>query len=96
MANETIGRITCGWCGAAADVRKAAKGRRKLYVMCSNCGQQWLNTPGGQDIILTRAKMYGPEGAPVPGLVEEPAAEVAVEHAVVETPRKRGFFSLDF
>lgn len=66
MANDTIGAITCGWCGGTADVRKASRGRRKLYVMCSNCGQMWLNTPGGQEIILERARMFGPGGAPDP------------------------------
>ena len=64
MANETIGAIKCGWCGDDADVRKAARGKRKLYVMCPNCGQQWLNLPAGQDVILERAQLYGAGGPP--------------------------------
>lgn len=99
MANETIGKIVCGWCGECADVRKACKGRQKLYVMCKNCGQQWLNTAGGQDIILSNATMYGVGGAPAedrPSNKEVAAAIIkAVERQTLPPEKRRSVFDLD-
>jgi len=57
MANEDIGTIDCAWCGSESPVRRRKD--KKLYVMCPNCGQQFLNGPGGQDIILERATIWG-------------------------------------
>lgn len=57
MANPDIGDINCAWCGTESPVRKRKDG--KLYVMCPSCGQQFLNGPGGQDVILERATIYG-------------------------------------
>lgn len=93
MANETIGTITCGWCGTMADVRRASRGRKKLYVMCPACGQQWLNTEKGQDIILSTANIFG---ARAPEHLQSQTQEVVP--VVVEVPvpeKKRGFFSID-
>ena len=106
MANETIGTVSCAWCDEQADVRKSAKGRRKLYVMCPHCGQQWLNLAGGQDVILSRASMYGPDGppenpvndSPPPSPPSEPPA--VNDRVAVQTdpppPQRRGFFDIDF
>jgi len=99
MANETIGSITCGWCGDSADVRKAARGKRKLYVMCPNCGQQWLNLPAGQDVILERAQLYGAGGPPekvVNDNEPEPLPPPVNEKKQEVTPQKRrGFFDFE-
>lgn len=63
MANENIGEIVCAWCGNDAPVRRRKD--KKLYVMCDGCGQQFLNGPTGQDIILNRADIYGVNGPKV-------------------------------
>ncbi|MDT0603496.1 hypothetical protein [Thalassotalea castellviae] len=93
--NADIGEITCAWCSSVVPVRKNRNS--KLYVACSNCGQQPLNAQGGQDIILERATIYGaaPKAAPV-----EPAKNPEPIEKPIETPPEKprkssGFSFLD-
>lgn len=96
MANEDAGEIKCGWCSNTAAVRRASTGKRKFYVMCPTCGQQWLNTAGGQSIIMERATIYGAEGKPQP-VTERPEKIETVKPVTAAPPpkpvneKKRGF-----
>lgn len=86
MANEDIGDIECAWCHTESPVRKRKD--KKLYVMCPNCGQQFLNGPGGQDIILERATIYGVSSAPKPAATPEKpdSSDVATRVAAPQQP----------
>jgi len=80
MANEDIGDIQCAWCNAESPVRKRKDG--KLYVMCPSCGQQFLNGPGGQDIILERANIWGASAS-------KPAAKQETQQLGTSEPEVR-------
>lgn len=61
MANEIVGQIQCAWCYRYRDksaplqpVRKNKNGN--LYFSCNNCGQQFMNLPGGQAILEDNAR----------------------------------------
>ncbi|WP_432459411.1 hypothetical protein [Agarivorans sp. QJM3NY_25] len=91
ITNPTLGEVDCAWCGSESPVRKNKNG--KLYVICPNCGQQPLNLPGGQEQILTRARMYGAANDPAP---QETPLPKAANDGITEEPapaKKRGMFS---
>jgi len=89
--NSDIGEIKCAWCANTVPVRKNRNS--KLYVACSNCGQQPLNAQGGQDIILERATIYGVEIKKTPvEPTSSPEPEQNIEKPPVEKPRKSSAF----
>lgn len=71
--NEAVGEIECAHCKRSALVSKYRTGRRLLYYHCKNCGVIQLGYPGGQDWILSNARMYGPDGPPKPAATASPA-----------------------
>ncbi|HEX5339813.1 MAG TPA: hypothetical protein VFX47_02920 [Gammaproteobacteria bacterium] len=57
MNSEIMGDMTPCLCGAeSGSVRKDKNG--KLFVLCE-CGQHFMRTARGQDMILSRAEIYG-------------------------------------
>jgi len=90
--NADIGEIKCAWCSNLAPVRKNRNS--KLYVACSNCGQQPLNAQGGQDIILERATIYGVEIKQTPvESTKSPEPKVVLPQTPPEKPRESSGFS---
>lgn len=90
--NADIGEITCAWCSDTVPVRKNRN--LKLYVACSNCGQQPLNAQGGQNIILERAIIYGAEVKPEAVQPVKKAEPVIITpQAPPEKPREKSGFS---
>ncbi len=62
--NDNIGHITCliDGCQSHAAVRRNRSG--KYYFDCPDHGRITPNLPAGQDLILERANIWGPGGAP--------------------------------
>lgn len=88
MANPDIGSIPCGQCGTTAAVRKNRNSG--LYYSCPRCGLIMPRLKAGQEYILERATMYGPEGKPDPidPAPTDPAAPPAPAES--EIPRGQG------
>jgi len=95
VVNADIGEIKCAWCSSTVPVRKNRNS--KLYVACSNCGQQPLNAQGGQDIILERATIYGAEVKQTPvEPTKSPEPEQNIDNPPPEkAPKSSGFSFLD-
>lgn len=92
MANPDIGEISCPICEkmnrseTTAFIRRASKGRQKLYVFCPADGQLHMNSAGGQEAILTLGRLYGPEGKPVTEKPVDPVENKPVNVNESETP----------
>lgn len=72
---KNIGAVTCPFCNESAPVRKNKVGR--LYYMCQHCGLIYPNMPGGQDWILSNARMGAPAPEPKPAPAAAPAPKPA-------------------
>lgn len=89
QVNENIGTIDCPLCAAVAAVRRDKN--KKLYYDCLNCGRSTPNLPGGQDVILQRAKLWGAGGPPADcprWIAEQWPWGRAMRHADAMKPRE--------
>lgn len=84
MANETVSKINCGFCGSESDIRKSGKQRGRLYVMCPHCGQFWFNTLKGQAFL--QSKVAPAPATPAPETAQQ-GAEVSEEIEVIKVAR---------
>ena len=62
--NPNIGMIVCSCCGKMAALRREKNNTGKFYWDCLTCGRIKPNMPGGQEYIMQRATIWGPEGTP--------------------------------
>lgn len=62
--NQNIGMIACSCCGQMSAVRREKNNTGKFYWDCLRCGRIKPNMPAGQDYIMERATIWGPEGMP--------------------------------
>jgi|GEM_PF-5737831 len=93
--NPTIGHIECQYCHGQADIRRASKGKKQLYLWCQCKGPTFGSTPSFQSYILEHGKIDGPAPAPVPKPDEKPAPEPAPVNkppADPDPPKKRAWF----
>lgn len=80
-------------CGGVGHIRRNVK--KKLYLMCEECGMLHYNAPGGQAYLAAALGDVPPEPTPAPEPAPEPKPEPAPKTEPKPAPRASGFTMLD-